>query len=183
MIDIQQWQCPNPNQSPWAIEENILKVQVAEGNMWGFGGRAKNNLFLKRIDTTEYAVQVAINLAPSRAYEQAGTGIYWDDDNYIKISKEMFNGRLSLVFATESSGNPRVNALLDYPSDDVTVRLEKSQAGVTAMFSTDGGTHWQLIGTSELLKGEERGLMLYTFSGSTRAPNTATFSDFIIESL
>ncbi|MEZ9629731.1 DUF1349 domain-containing protein [Vibrio breoganii] len=183
MIDLQQWQCPNPNQSPWVIEDNALKVQVAEGNMWGVGGKAKNNLFLKSIDSSEYAVQATLNLVPSRAYEQAGIGIYWDDDNYIKISKEMFNGRLSLVFATECNGNPRVNALLDYSGDDVTLRLEKSQTGVTATFSIDGGIHWQLIGTTELLEGQEQGLMMYTFSGSPLMPNTAQFTELVVQPL
>ncbi|GEA62089.1 DUF1349 domain-containing protein [Vibrio comitans] len=183
MLELQKWQCPNPHHSPWVIEDNILKVQVAEGNMWGFGGRARNNLFFKATDTTEYAVQASINLVPNRAFEQAGIGIYWDDDNYIKISKEMFDGRLSLVFVTESNGRPRVNALLDYSGDEVTLRLEKSQTSVAAMFSIDGGTHWQLIGTTEVLQNKERGLMLYTFSGSMLEPNTAHFSELLVESL
>ena len=151
--------------------------------MWGLGSRARNNLFIKPIETTEYAVQASINLVPSRAFEQAGIGIYWDDDNYIKISKEMFNGRLSLVFATENAGHPKVNALLEYPSDDVTLRLEKRQTDVKAMYSIDGGVHWQSIGRAELLQHQERGLMLYTFSGSLLTPNTAHFSQLLIESL
>ncbi|GEM79789.1 DUF1349 domain-containing protein [Vibrio superstes] len=182
MIDLQQWQYPNPQQSPWQLEGNTLKVQVSEGNMWGAGGVAANNLFLyKSTPSSDYTVQVGVKLAPNRAFEQAGIGLYWDNDNYIKISKEMFNGRLSLVFVTEHKGNPMVNALMDYPDSDVMLRLEKKQGRVIAMLSADNGIEWQNIGSTELLEGKESALMLYTFSGSKITPNMAQFTDLQIE--
>lgn len=161
--------------------QQTLSVPVETGNMWGYGSVSGDNLFLQPVQQQDYQAEVALDLLPRRAFEQAGIGIYWDDDNYIKVSKEMFNGRLSLVFVTERAGQPRINHILDYPDAHVRFKLEKSEGVVNASFQSGAESDWQALGSTSLLPGTEQGVMLYTFSGSALDPSYVTFANFMLK--
>lgn len=184
-FDLTPWQITNENPQHWSLQENGLVVQVEQGNMWGSGVSAVDNLFIhpyaKRLG--DYSAQVSLNLVPQRSFEQAGIGIFWDDNNYIKISKEMFNNRLSLVFAVELEGFPTPHKIIDYPDSEVNLKLEKLNGAVIALFKTDAEKEWQRLGAVEALTGIEKGVMLYTFSGSLQQPNYAIFSNFNLHAL
>ncbi|MBY5946869.1 DUF1349 domain-containing protein [Photobacterium rosenbergii] len=188
MIEINNWHIRNDNPVNWRIEDQELLVQVSEGNIWGAGSSEVDNMFIHptKPDSVKekgnFSAQVAINLTPKRTYEQGGLGIIWDTDNYIKISKEMFNGKLSLVFVIEKDGHPSIQQLIDYSKDDVVVKIEKRDNLVTASYAEFVGDKWTVVGTADTLDGEEEGLMLYTFGGSKTAPSTARFSNFVLAS-
>ena len=184
MIELNNWHIHNNNPANWRIDDHKLEVQVSEGNIWGTCSADVDNLFVhpsprNTASSGNYMAQVAINLIPKRTYEQAGLGIIWDTDNYIKISKEMFNGKLSLVFVIEQGGQPSVKQLIEYPADDVVVRIEKRDGLVTTSYAKSADGKWTTVGTATALEGIEKGLMLYTFGGSTLAPSVASFSSFV----
>ncbi|WP_375748280.1 DUF1349 domain-containing protein [Vibrio sp. HN007] len=181
MNDIQNWIIMNNNSARWSVDDRKLTVQVSEGNIWGYGSPEVENIFIKPVEQRKYSAQVDINILPKRAYEQAGLGIFWDSNNYIKISKEMFNDRLSLVFVTERDGNPQVNSLVDYSERDVIVKLEKSDGLITAFYRKSDEDAWLKMGEAEALPGSEQGVMLYTFSGSQLDPTIATFENFTLD--
>lgn len=178
MINLDLWNIVNNNPDAWQLNDEQLYVDIAEGNMWGYGGEPKENLFLLPTDKTDYDAEVTVNLTPNRTFEQAGMGVFWDKDNYIKISKEMFNGELSLVFASEKDGNPSIVCLVPYSHNKVNVKLEAKDNVVTAHFRKDNNAEWVLVGSTPRHKGQEQGIMLYTFSGNKAQPNRAVFSGF-----
>jgi beta-xylosidase len=178
MFDLTQWNIINNNNELWSIKEDVLRVQIAEGNMWGLGSDTKDNLFLHPISASEYSVQVKVEFTPLRTFEQAGIGVFWDKDNYIKISKEMFNGELSLVFATEENSLPRVNQLIRYSDTAVAFKLDVTATHVIASYKALNEESWIVVGSTPRLAGNEQGIMLYTFSGNKLQPNTAAFYDF-----
>ena len=185
MIEINNWHIRNENPAKWKIEDQKLLVQVSEGNIWGAGSPEVDNMFIYPLGQDNatagnYTAQVAINLIPKRTFEQGGLGIIWDTDNYIKISKEMFNGKLSLVFVIEKNGQPSIQQIIDYTADDVVVKIEKRDGLVTASYAESFGGSWTVVGTADALDGKEEGLMLYTFGGSLVNPSTASFSNFML---
>ncbi|WED23743.1 DUF1349 domain-containing protein [Vibrio sp. JC009] len=182
MNNMKNWNILNNNPVHWQSDDKALKIQVSEGNIWGSDAEV-DNIFVHPVEKNRYSAQVEINLIPQKAFEQGGLGVFWDKNNYIKISKEMFNGRLSLVFVTEQDGYPQVNHLIDYPESDVTLKLEKQDDQVTALYQIPSEDSWHSMGTVQALPGSEQGVMLYTFSGSVQQPTIATFSGFSLNYL
>ncbi|WP_026970826.1 DUF1349 domain-containing protein [Aliagarivorans marinus] len=181
MIDIMHWQLLNERPAHWQLDEQTLSVQVSQGNIWGYGNAPVNNLFLLPIESEEIAAQVTVELTPQRSYEQAGVALYWDDNNYIKISKEMFNGRLSLVFVVEAAGRPSIEGITDFNDSAVRLSITKQGSEVSVHYSPTTEQHnaeWQTLGKTQSLAGKPQGVMLYTFGGSGRGDNTAQFSEF-----
>ncbi|GLS83801.1 DUF1349 domain-containing protein [Paraferrimonas haliotis] len=181
MFDITHWQRLNDHPAHWRIDNQTLSVNVSQGNIWGYGNAPVNNLFLLPVKEDDINAQVTVTLTPKRPYEQAGLALYWDDDNYIKISKEMFNGRLSLVFVVEAAGRPAIEAMTDFTESVVRLGITKQGSDVSVHFaplSPDQQVHWQTLGKTQSLAGNPQGIMLYTFGGSGQADNAAQFSAF-----
>ena len=183
MMNLAQWNIHNNNPEQWSLEGGVLTVQVSEGNIFGAGSADVDNIFVHPTSQSSYGVEVTVNLSPKRAFEQAGLGIYWDNDNYIKLSKEMFMGERSLVFVVEKNGQPDIKERLLFDQESVLIKLEKSINKVSAYFRLEGKDEWQPILSTDTLVGDEQGVMLYTFSGSSITPNMAQFSDFQLTDL
>lgn len=181
MIDLMHWQLLNEQAAHWQLDEQTLSVQVSQGNIWGYGNAPVNNLFLLPVKENDIKAQVTVMLTPQRPYEQARLALYWDDNNYIKISKEMFNGRLSLVFVVEAAGQPSIQAFTDFHESAVRLSIAKQGNEVSVHFATlnhEQQADWQTLGETQSLAGKPQGVMHYTFGGSGRADNVAHFSDF-----
>ncbi|GAL09306.1 hypothetical protein JCM19233_271 [Vibrio astriarenae] len=181
MINLDQWNIINNNPDAWQLRDEQLYVDIAEGNMWGYGGEPKENLFLLPVDKSSYHAQVNVELTSKRTFEQAGIGVFWDKDNYIKISKEMFNGELSLVFASEKGGNPSIVCLVPYSGHKVSLKLDVKDNAVTAYYRKDSSSEWNVVGSTTRHEGQEQGIILYTFSGNKAQPNRAVFSGFVYQ--
>ncbi|WP_299686297.1 DUF1349 domain-containing protein [uncultured Vibrio sp.] len=183
MNNLDNWTIQNENPHHWSFKNGTLTMQVQEGNIFGAGAKDVDNIFIYPVDKREYSAQVTIALDPNLTFEQAGLGIYWDNDNYIKISKEMFMGERSLVFVVEQNGEPNIKHRLIFDESSVSVKLEKSDTNVSAFYRTQDNDTWQPIISTAVLSGREQGVMLYTFSGRVIAPNFAKFSEFELTDL
>lgn len=181
MDNIDNWHIQNENPSHWSFHNSVLTMQVQEGNIFGAGSPDVDNLFILPLSKPNYSAEVTISLNPSLPFEQAGLGIYWNENNYIKISKEMFQGEHSLVFVVEQNGQPNIKERLLFNGETVSVKLQKMDELIKAYFRPNNETTWQNISSAKVLKGNEKGLMLYTFSGSSTKPNFAKFSGFQLE--
>ncbi|MDO6641577.1 MULTISPECIES: DUF1349 domain-containing protein [Gammaproteobacteria] len=181
--NLDNWTIQNENPEHWSFKNEVLTMQVQEGNIFGAGANDVKNIFIYPVDKPEYSAEVTINLDPNLSFEQAGLGIYWDNDNYIKISKEMFMGARSLVFVVEQNGQPDIKHRLLFGESTVSVKLERSDTKVRAYYRTQDNDTWQSIISTAALSGHEQGVMLYTFSGRITVPNFAEFSEFELTDL
>lgn len=77
-FDLIPWQITNENPQHWSLQESGLVVQVEQGNMWGYGASAVDNLFIYPLaqGIHNYSAQVNLSLLPQRSFEQAGIGIF-----------------------------------------------------------------------------------------------------------
>lgn len=180
MDNIDNWHIQNENPSHWSFHNSVLTMQVQEGNIFG-EGRIVDNIFILPVAKPDYSAEVTVELNPVLPYEQAGLGIYWDNNNYIKLSKEMFQGEHSLVFVVEQNGKPDVKERISYNGSSVSIKFQKIDELIKVYFRPNNETTWQSVGFAKALKGDEKGLMLYTFSGSSTKPNFAKFSGFQLE--
>ncbi|WP_117233079.1 DUF1349 domain-containing protein [Vibrio maerlii] len=180
--NLSNWTIKSEVKEDWSIVDGALHMCVQEGNIWGGWYQEVCNTFVYPHISGQYSAEIHVTLTPRLTFEQAGLGIYWDNANYIKISKELFDGKLSLVFVTEQKGSPKVNQRIDYQDESVDIKLEKSDGKVTAFYRTNKDSQWITIQSVDALAGEEEGLMLYTFSGDKSQPNEAVFRDLRVSS-
>ncbi|MDK9736037.1 DUF1349 domain-containing protein [Vibrio sp. D404a] len=178
MNNLNDWQIRNENPKQWSLDKGVLTLQVQEGNIFGASSGEVDNMFVHPVSSSDYQAEVAIDLNPTLPFEQAGLGIYWDNDNYVKISKEMFMGERSLVFVVEKSGYPEIKERLSFAGQTVSVKVEKSGGTISTYFRESSEALWQKIGTVDAFLNDEKGVMLYTFSGRKNSPNFAKFSEF-----
>ncbi|MDB1125056.1 DUF1349 domain-containing protein [Vibrio algarum] len=183
MNNLDNWNIQNENPNHWSLKNGVLTMQVQEGNIFGAGAADVDNLFIYPVSKPDYSAQVTISLDPNLSFEQAGLGIYWNNDNYIKISKEMFMAERSLVFVVEQNGQPDIKHRLRFDESTVSVKLERSDTKVRAYYRTQDNDTWQPIISTAVLSGHEQGVMLYTFSGRITMPNFAKFSEFELTDL
>lgn len=180
MNNLNDWHIQNENPNHWSFDNGVLSMQVQEGNIFGAGASDVDNIFIYPVSKPNYSAEVSISLNPTLFFEQAGLGIYWNNNNYIKISKEMFMGERSIVFVVEQNGQPKIKEFLLFDKETVYVMLEKYESLISAYFRSDANAKWQLIGSTEVpaASESEQGLMLYTFSGSKYNPKFAKFGEF-----
>jgi regulation of enolase protein 1 (concanavalin A-like superfamily) len=142
-------------------------MQVQESNIFGAGSSDVDNLFIHPVSKPNYSAEVTVSLNPNLPFEQAGLDIYWDNDNYIKISKEMFMGEHSLVFVVEQNGRPDIKKRLLIDKETVSVMLEKKESMISAYFRSNTNAKWQLIDSTNMLAAFEpeqtRGYTKMTF--------------------
>ncbi len=181
MDNIDNWQIQNENPNHWSFNDNVLTMQVQEGNLYGADSPDVDNLFILPLANPNYSAEITVNIEPVLPYEQAGLGIYWDKNNYIKLSREMFLGEHSLVFVVEQNGKPEVIDRISYINPTVSIKFQKIDELITVYFRSNNESTWQTIGSVKALAGSEKGIMLYTFSGSPTRPNFAKFSGFQLE--
>jgi regulation of enolase protein 1 (concanavalin A-like superfamily) len=172
------WQIMNENKTQWNIKNGQLNALVQGAGLWANMEPSVNNLFVHTAPE-DFTTEVDINLEPENAYEQASFGLYQDPDNYIKLCKEMFENKLSLVFVSEKSGKPTVIKRIDYTDPSVRFRLQKKKDQISAYYK-DRTNQWVKIGdTKNHLKKEAR-ITLLTLFGDAKKPKWAQFDNFMI---
>lgn len=172
------WNIINKVETDFSVNSGKLALKVQPENIWSDLATNPKNVFLMDATTTSYQTQVSVSISPFNDYEQAGIGVYWDDDNYIKISNEMFEGKHSIVFVTEKEGIPVVNRRLDLDYDDIDFRLTRTHDSISAFYKHEHSKKWRKVMSVPAIAGVEKGVMLYTFSGKKNKGNWATFDNF-----
>ncbi len=171
-----KWKILNEKKNEWNLKNNSLNLLVQTENIWDNLATNANNMFTLDVKGN-FTAEVDVSLIPENAYEQAGLAIYQNDDNYIKISKEMFNNKLSLVFVSEKDGKPTVLKRIDYTNKKVSLQIERRHEKVITYFKNSNES-WEIISaTSSHLKNELK-VALYTFSGDEKNPKWANFKNF-----
>ena len=140
------WAWTREDKTGWRVAGGTLQVRLAPGNLWEKDNTARN-LLLRQApkDARSFTAEVSVSHAQAAFGEQAGLLWYRDDDNYIKLVKEFYDGNTWAVFAVERNGKA------DYREADcraqwVTFRLTVAGDKVSAAFRAVGGTDWKDMG-------------------------------------
>lgn len=171
------WQVLNEKKEQWNIKDGELNAMVQGAGLWE-GMPMTNNVFVRTVPD-EFSAEVDVRLRPENAYEQASFGLYQDQDNYIKLCKEMFENRLSLVLVSETAGRPKVIERVDYTDPGVRFRLQKKGHRISAYYSSGEGK-WLKLGELENHLRPDARIALLTLFGDALNERWAQFDNFVL---
>ncbi|MFB3786849.1 MAG: DUF1349 domain-containing protein [bacterium] len=180
--------------APWTwIRENPaahrqgqdgLEIRLEPGGLMG-GGKDAKNILARPLPEPATAVSVHLRFAPVEQYEQAGLILYGDDDNYIKLVKEMVDGQPWVVMAVEIQAEIKFLNKLPLPETGdpsevpVTLSLEVSPEGVKGVFKH--GASVEMAGNYPFPLDPRPRVGIFTQGGRENAERWARFADFTID--
>lgn len=173
------WSWVREDKQAWRVDDGALQVRLTPGNLWEKENTARNLLLRPPPDGAKsFVAEVTVSDSPVAFAEQAGLLWYRDDDNYIKLVKEFYDGRTWCVFAVERDGKA------DYREADcraqwVTFRLTVAGDKVSASFIPVGGTDWKAVGDFDFSRRGAR-IGVTAHHGPADAERWAHFRDFRI---
>ena len=175
------WSWVREDKNDWRVADGSLQVRATPGNLWE-GQNTARNLLLREPpkDVKAFTAEVTVAHTPIAFGEQAGLLWYRDDDNYVKLVKEFYDGKTWVVFAAERNGKAEYREA-DCRAEWVTFRLTVAAADqVTAAFRAVGGTDWKLVGEFTFpAKGDTR-IGLTAHHAPAGSERRAHFRDFRI---
>lgn len=156
-------------------EVGELWVRPRPGSIWG-PDNAATNVAIKPLGSEEGVIEATVSCDMVKAYEQAGIMYYCDDDNYIKLVKELVGKELAVVLGREEHAEPQVVAKAEISAHSVELKLEASGGTVTGMYREEGGA-WTTLGSCDgfVRSGAHGGLLIH--GGATDKDNWVRYSD------
>jgi regulation of enolase protein 1 (concanavalin A-like superfamily) len=179
------WSWVREDRSDWKLADGTLQVRMTPGNLWEKDNTARNLLLRAAAGgANPFTAEVTVSHTPAAFGEQAGLLWYRDDDNYIKLVKEFYDGHTWAVFAVERDGKAEYREA-DCRAQWVTFRLTIGGEKVTAAFLPVGGTDWKQMGAFTFPPRDEKSgrsarIGLTAHHGAADAPRWAHFRDFRI---
>jgi regulation of enolase protein 1 (concanavalin A-like superfamily) len=135
----------------------VLRVRPAPGTLWE-ADNTGTNVLLRPAPDGPPSYEIGVTVTPAATgdqdpglYEQAGLVWYGDDDNYVKLLKEYYDGRWWVVLASERNGKAEyAQAKLD--GESVRLRMTIHDGRASGAFKDPAGAEdvWQDAGSFEL---------------------------------
>lgn len=140
------WSWVREDKQDWKLGDSALQIRATPGNLWEKDNTARN-LLLREVpkDLKAFVAEVTVAHTPVSFGEQAGLLWYRDDDNYVKLVKEFYDGKTWVVLAAERDGKADYREA-DCRAEWVTLRLTVAPDKVSAEFRPVGGTAWKPAG-------------------------------------
>ena len=179
------WAWLREDKADWKLADGGLRIRMTPGNLWEKENGARNLLLREPPkDVKAFTAEVTVSHTPADFGEQAGLLWYRDDDNYIKLVKEFYDGHTWVVFAAERDGKAEYREA-DCRAQFVTFRLTVAGDKVTASFLPVGGTDRKSLGEFTFPPTDEKGtprarIGLTAHHGPADQERWAFFRDFRI---
>ena len=173
------WSWVREDKTAWRLADGTLQIRRLPGNLWEKENTAKNLLLRPPPEGDDgFTAEVTVSHVPTTFGDQAGLLWYRDDDNYVKLVKEWYDGRTWVVFAAERDGKAEYKEA-DCRAEWVTFRLTVTGDQVSAAFRSVGGTDWKTIGSFPFPAKDAR-IGLTAHHGPADQELWASFTDFRI---
>jgi len=177
------WAWIRENPATHRLAPNGLEIRLEPGGLMG-GGKDAKNILVRPLPEPAAAVSVQLSFAPVEQYEQAGLILYGDDDNYIKLVKEMVDGQPWVVMAVEIQADIKFLNKLPLPETagtsevPVTLGLEFSPEGVKGVFKH--GASMEMVGNYPFPLDPRPRVGIFTQGGHENAERWARFAEFTL---
>jgi regulation of enolase protein 1 (concanavalin A-like superfamily) len=174
------WSWLREDTSAWSIKDHALHLNVSTGSLWEKANSAKNVLLRDLPGDSDICVEVTATSSPKDQAEQATILWFVDEDNYVKLCKEMMNGKQNVVLAREE--NAKGTWIAGHAVDAATIRLRLTRRdnSLLAYYSTDEGATWTQVGGSRLPAGKSFKVGLVAHGANSGDAREATFKEFRI---
>lgn len=142
------WTWVREESEAWNCDQDTLRIASLPGTLWEGNNSAKNVAFYSLIECADgICINATVKNNPKRNGEQGGLLLYSDDDNYVKLVKELVNDEHVVVLAKEVQGVGKVLATMKVASDIVNLQLQIRDTIVTAQFQDAANERWHDMGS------------------------------------
>jgi regulation of enolase protein 1 (concanavalin A-like superfamily) len=173
------WSWVREDKDDWRLDGGALRIRATPGNLWEGENTARNILLRPPPkDVESFVAEVAVTHAPVAFAEQAGLLWYADDDNYVKLVKEFYDGKTWVVLAAERAGKAQYKES-PCPAETVTFRLAVSGDGVVGQYRPEGAGDWTTVGQFPF-KAAGAKIGLNAHHAPAGSPRWAVFRNFRI---
>ena len=177
MLD-EGWSFVREDKKEWRLTEGRVELLAQPENIWGKANNGTKNLLLRALPGANSSVEVVVDFNPRKKYEQAGLMLYVDDDNYIKLDRELINGQ-SCVMILEAGARPKLVKRIPFREGPIHLRIEFVGGNVKAWFKAPDEEAWIEHGETTLPgKADAVKVGLFALNGDSNAPRWAKFSQF-----
>lgn len=174
------WSWIREDKDDWKVADGTLQIRAARGNLWEKENDARNLLLRPPPkDVKSFVAEVTVSHTPVTFGEQAGLLWYRDDDNYVKLVKEFYDGKTWVVVAVERDGKAEYREA-DCRAEWVTFRLTVAGEKLTAAFRHVGGTGWKNMGGFTFDPKSDARIGLTAHHAPADSQRRAHFRDFRI---
>lgn len=172
------WSFVREDKKEWRLADGHLELLAQPSNIWGTRNRGTKNLLLRALPGKNSSVEVVVDFVPGKKYEQAGLILYVDDDNYVKLNRELLDGQFC-VMILESEAKPVSVKRMPFRKGPVHLRLDIAGDKVTASIKAPDSAKWIEHGNATLPgKIDTKRIGLFSLMGDATTPRWAKFSQF-----
>ena len=166
----------------WRIDQERKELLIRP--VWAVNG-LKNTLLRAVPDGNQspLAFEVHVDHVPHTDYELSGLIYYFDDDNFLHISRELManskDGKLFMggLKAGQRMAHPKE---VIYNAPGLDLRMVVSQKTATGWYRTSGTEMWQFLGELEIPSTATAKVGFRTGNGEEDKPSWVRFSRFRI---
>jgi hypothetical protein len=170
----------------WRIDKERKELLIRP--VWATNG-LKNTLLRAIPDGNKgpLAIDVHVQHVPQADYEISGLICYFDDDNFVHISRELMGnskeGEMHLFMGVLKAGQkmPRpISKHVIYKDPGIDLRMVISQKTATGWYRTSATEKWQLLDEVEMPSAAAAKIGFRTGNGEEDKPSWVQFSNFRI---
>ena len=174
------WEWVREEKDGWRVKDGSLEVRASPGNLWEAQNTA-TNLLLRPVPggAGTFVVEVTVTNAPATFGEQAGLLLYRDDDHYVKLTREFYDGKTWVVLAAEQAGKAQYKEA-ECRAAKVVLRLTVGKGAVTGEFRVAGTDKWTPVGRLPYESAGAPRVGLTAHHGPAADARWATFNQFRI---
>lgn len=171
------WQIVRPNAAGWSLGDRpgSLRLSTLPGGETQKANTGANLFVRTTTPGSDWTADAEVEAADLSANsQQIGLYAYADDDDYAKVDLGWIDGRRAIEVVVEQAGAFVTHTSVPYDGDTAHLRLVRRGGTVTAEYSADGTT-WFELGSGPVA-GTPR-VALQAVGGSTAPPTVATYVD------
>jgi regulation of enolase protein 1 (concanavalin A-like superfamily) len=177
------WMWVREDDRAWKVGKDALIIQTSTGGIWTADRTAKNLLVrtLPEKHEAPMAIEVTLESEPTGQYEHAGLVLYFDDDNYVTLVKEVINGKSLVQLVSEKESKPVMPFPQEwYSASAISLRMVLADGKVTGHFRASDLDAWRKLGECKLPATGSPRVGLITGYGPKDARHEVKFQNFRI---
>ncbi|NOY05588.1 MAG: DUF1349 domain-containing protein [Chlorobi bacterium] len=146
-----QWSWIRENPDNWFLTSTELEIRTEAGALEGTSYNNVKNILLQDAPRGTFRFETRLYFNPDSMFHNAGLIYYIDDDNYIRVSRGIYETSINGVWMEfEVNASAIMDIVNDITASILYLRLSRTDDTIfTATYSLDGIT-WRLIGQETL---------------------------------
>jgi regulation of enolase protein 1 (concanavalin A-like superfamily) len=158
--------------------EGALLIRLEPGGLMGRGKDARN-ILVRPLPGEAQSASVSVDTQHESQYEQAGLIVYRDDDNYIKLVRELVDGKTCIILVMEIEASAKVLSKTPLPPGRTWIGLNFKENAVEAVCWGDP-QEVVPVGEADFPMDPRPRIGVFSQSGRPDADRWARFTDFVI---